>query len=56
MKQGDEAINLLDNKETKKDIIHKGIVKICQKRYWRNKDLARYNYIKAKVRKVEKED
>ena len=56
MKQGDEAINLLDNEETKKDIMHKGIVKICQKRYWSNKVLARYNYIKAKVRKVEKED
>lgn len=56
MKQDDETINLLDNKETKKDIVHKGIVKICQKRYWSNKDLIKYNYIKAKVRKVEKED
>ena len=51
----EEAINLLDNKETKKDIIHKGIVKICQKRYWNNKDLVRYNYLKAKARRVEEE-
>jgi hypothetical protein len=56
MKQDDDTINLLDNKETKKDIVHKGIVKICQKRYWSNKDLIKYNYIKAKVRKVEKEE
>lgn len=56
IKQEDEAINLLDNKETKKDIIHKGIVKICQKRYWNNKDLVRYNYLKAKARKVETEE
>ena len=56
MKQCNEAINLLDNEKTKKDIVRKGIVKICQKRYWSSKDLARYNYIKAKVRKVEKED
>lgn len=55
IKQEEEAINLLDNKETKKDIIHKGIVKICQKRYWNNKDLVRYNYLKAKVRRVEEE-
>ena len=56
IKQEDKAINLLDNKETKKDIIHKGIVKICQKRYWNNKDLVRYNYLKAKARKVETEE
>ena len=56
VKQGDEAINLLDNKETKKDIVYKGIVKICQKRYWSNKDLVKYNYIKVKTRKIEKED
>ena len=56
IKQEDETINLLDNKETKKDIVHKGIVKICQKRYWSNKDLVRYNYLKAKARKVEAED
>ena len=55
IKQEEETINLLDNKETKKDIIHKGIVRICQKRYWSNKDLVRYNYLKAKVRKVEEE-
>ena len=56
IKQEEEAINLLENKETKKDIVHKGIVKICQKRYWNNKDLVRYNYLKAKARKVETEE
>ena len=56
IKQEDETTNLLNNKETKKDIIHKGIVKICQKRYWNNKDLVRYNYLKAKARKVETEE
>ena len=56
IKQAEEAINLLENKETKKDIVHKGIVKICQKRYWNNKDLVRYNYLKAKARKVETEE
>ena len=55
IKQEDETTNLLNNKETKKDIIHKGIVKICQKRYWNNKDLVRYNYLKAKARRVEEE-
>ena len=56
IKQEDETTNLLNNKETKKDIVHKGIIKICQKRYWNNKDLVRYNYLKAKARKVETEE
>ena len=55
IKQEDETINLLNNKETKKDIVNKGIVRICQKRYWSNKDLVRYNYLKAKVRRVKEE-
>ena len=38
----------------KKDIINKGIVKICQKRYWTQRDLKRYGYLKAKVRVYDK--
>lgn len=41
--------------ENKKDIINKGIVKICQKRYWTQRDLKRYGYLKAKVRVYNKE-
>lgn len=55
IKQEDDS-NLLLNPTTKKDIVHKGVVKICQKRYWNNKDLVRYNYTKAKARVFEKED
>lgn len=55
IKQEDDS-NLLLNPTTKKDIVHKGVVKICQKRYWSNKDLVRYNYTKAKARVFEKED
>ncbi len=41
--------------ENKKEIINKGIVKICQKRYWTQRDLKRYGYLKAKVRVYDKE-
>ena len=38
----------------KKEIINLGVVKICQKRYWTQKDLKRYGYLKAKVRVYDK--
>ena len=38
----------------KKEIINLGVVKICQKRYWTQKDLKRYGYLKAKVREYDK--
>ena len=41
--------------EHKKEIINKGVVKICQKRYWTQRDLKRYGYLKAKVRVYDKE-
>ena len=41
--------------DNKKEIINKGVVKICQKRYWTQKDLKRYGYLKAKVRVYDKE-
>lgn len=39
----------------KKEIINLGVVKICQKRYWTNRDLKIYGYTKAKVRLYDKE-
>ena len=41
--------------EHKKEIINKGVVKICQKRYWTQRDLKKYGYLKAKVRVYDKE-
>ena len=41
--------------DNKKEIINKGIVKICQKRYWTQRDLKKYGYLKAKVREYDKE-
>ena len=53
--QVDENINLLLDKTEKKNIINKGIVKICQKRYWTNRDLKQYGYTTAKARVYDKE-
>lgn len=52
MKQDDDT-NLLNNPTTKKEIVHKGIMKICQKRYWSKADLLKYYYTKAKARLIE---
>ena len=41
--------------DNKKEIINKGVVKICQKRYWTKKDLTTYGYTKAKIREYDKE-
>ena len=41
--------------DNKKEIINLGVVKICQKRYWTNRDLKTYGYTKAKVRLYDKE-
>ena len=41
--------------DNKKEIINKGVVKICQKRYWTQRDLKNYGYTKAKVREYDKE-
>lgn len=37
------------------EIKKKGIVKICQKRYWTNKDLKKYEYTLCKVRENKKD-
>ena len=36
--------------EQKKDIINKGIVRICQQRYWTKRDMMKYGYTKVKTR------
>ena len=41
--------------KNKKEIIAKGVQKICQKRYWTQRDLKVYGYLKAKVREYDKE-
>lgn len=53
--QQEDNTNLLKNPVTKKEIAHKGIVKICQKRYWTNADLIKYHYRKIKARLIEEE-
>jgi hypothetical protein len=41
--------------DNKKEVINLGVKKICQKRYWTQRDLKRYGYLKAKVRVYDKE-
>lgn len=41
--------------EYTKEIRKRGIVKICQKRYWNNMDLKRFHYTKIKLREYDKE-
>lgn len=36
-------------------ICKKGIIKICEKRYWGKMDLKRYHYTKVKIREYDKE-
>ena len=50
IEQEREEDNLLLNKEEKMKIINKGIVKICQKKYWTMRDVKRYKYTKVKAR------
>ena len=55
IEQEREEDNLLLNKEKKQEIINKGIVKICQKKYWTMREVKRYNYTKVKAREYKKE-
>lgn len=48
--------NLLENAETKKQIIAEGTIKICQKRLWSKSDLKKYGYLKVRVRQYDKEE
>lgn len=49
IEQTDES-NLLLDKDSKRDIINKGVIAICHKKYWSSKDMIKYNYTKVKVR------
>lgn len=37
------------------DIRTRGIIKICQKRYWTKADLTKYAYTRVKIREFDKE-
>lgn len=42
--------NLLLDQEQKKNIINKGIVAICHKKYWTARDVKKYSYTKVRAR------
>jgi hypothetical protein len=44
------------NLPSKEEIKNQGIVKICNKRYWTNRELKNYGYTKAKMRIYDKEE
>lgn len=48
--------NLLLNPKKKKEIIDKGIIRICQKRYWTSREVVQYGYTKVKARVYEKQE
>lgn len=45
----------LNNSIAKKEIITRGIKKICAQRYWTNLDLKKYGYTAIKIRVYDKE-
>ena len=50
------TINTIEEIKTNKQKIAKeGIIKICQKRYWTQKDLKKFGYKECKVRLYQKE-
>lgn len=49
VEQTDDA-DLTKDKTKKKEIIQRGVNRICATRYWTSKDLAKYGYTTAKVR------
>lgn len=51
-----EGVDLTLDAQKKKEIINKGIVKICQKRGWGKLELQVYNYLTALVRKYDGEE
>lgn len=50
-----DNIEKLGEKEYNADIRKRGIIKICQKRYWTQYDLKKYEYTKVKMREYDKE-
>ena len=55
MQQEREEDNLLLDETKKQEIITKGIIKICQKKYWTTREMKQYHYTKVKARQ-HKED
>lgn len=53
IEQADES-NLLLDQEQKKNIINKGVVAICQKKYWTTRDVKKYGYTKVRAREYVK--
>ena len=47
----DEDLSL--NKTIRKELQKKGLIKICQKRFWTTSDLKKYNFTKYKIRAVD---
>lgn len=41
--------------EHSKEVKQRALIKICQQRYWTNKELKKYNYTTCKVRIYDKE-
>ena len=50
--QTDNNLLMTDRKQ---EIINKGIVKICQKKYWTKREMQQYNYTRVKAREYVKE-
>lgn len=55
IKKDTEEIKTIGKTDFVKNIKQEGITKICQKRYWSNKELKEYEYTKVKVREYDKE-
>lgn len=53
IEQQDDS-NLLLDQEQKKNIINKGVVAICHKKYWTTRDVKKYSYTKVRAREYEK--
>lgn len=47
--------DLTKNEVAKKQLIQRGIQKICAKRYWNSTDLKKFGYLTAKVRLYDEE-
>ena len=45
-----DDVNLLLDQEQKKNIVNKGVVAICHKKYWTTREVKKYGYIKVKCR------
>ena len=48
--------NLLLDPNKKKEIIQKGVIRICQQRYWTDRDRKKKAYTKVKTRVYEKQE